>query len=261
MVKNGFVFRMYLRFSRQDRKIQAGSYRLGLNRTARDLAADLQKGRLDKWVTIAEGLRKEQTARKFADEFGIDEQEFLAESREGYLFPDTYLVPVDADYKRVLGILQNNFDTKVTPEILAAAAGLGLNTDELINLAAIIERETRNGEERPIISGIMHNRLKAGMSLGVDATIQYALGYSEEEESWWRKTLTFEDLQINSPYNTRKNRGLPPGPICSPGLSAIKAAAKPTQTDYYYYLHDPQGTIHYAKTLAEHEENKAKYLN
>ena len=98
------------------------------------------------------------------------------------------------------------------------------------------------------------------MPIGADATIQYALGYSNEEKSWWRKNLTEEDLKINSPYNTRIKTGLPPGPICNPGLASIKAVVNPSNSSYYFYLHDNDGKVHYAKTFEEHQQNIREYL-
>lgn len=262
VVKNAFVFRIYLRYSGYDKKVQAGSFRLPKNMKAQDLAAALTKGRLDIWLTLVEGLRKEQVAEKIVEAgFEINEKEFLRLAKEGYLFPDTYLIPVSADEEKILQILTANFNKKITQRDFDKAAKNGLTKTEVIILASLIERETRNDSERPVIAGILLNRLVDGTTLGVDATIQYALGYSKEEENWWRKNLTFRDLQIDSPFNTRRRAGLPPRPICSPGFASLQAAVSPKQTSYYYYLHDSDGNIHYARTNEEHEQNKAKYLD
>ena len=114
--------------------------------------------------------------------------------------------------------------------------------------------------DRPVVAGILLNRLNAGIALQIDATVQYALGYQLEEKDWWKKALTNEDLQVNSPFNTYRHPGLPPKPISNPGLSAIKAAFNPTDTNYLYYVSDKKGHLHYAKTLEEHNANITKYL-
>ncbi len=131
----------------------------------------------------------------------------------------------------------------------------------MLTLASIVEREARSSEERPVIAGILIKRWQEEMHLAADATIQYALGYSSEEKTWWRKNLTEKDLEVESSFNTRIKVGLPPGPICSPGLASIKAVLKPTKSDYYFYLHDGDGKAHYGKTFQEHQENIAKYLS
>jgi UPF0755 protein len=134
--------------------------------------------------------------------------------------------------------------------------GSNLSFADSVILASILERETKTDAERPVVAGILINRLNLGMPLQVDATVQYAVGTSKD---WW-PILTLEDLKVNSLYNTYKYAGLPPGPIANPGLSSLKAAFNPAQTDYLYYIHDPTGQIHYAKTLAEQNANIAKYL-
>jgi UPF0755 protein len=131
-----------------------------------------------------------------------------------------------------------------------------LTFSEAIVMASILERETKTDAERPIVAGILLNRIEDGMPLQVDASVQYAVGTSK---NWW-PILTLEDLKINSSYNTYKFRGLPPGPIASPGLSSIEAVMNPEKSDFWYYIHDSDGKIHYAKTLAEHNANIAKYL-
>jgi UPF0755 protein len=263
IIKNTLAFRIYLRFSGLDRQIQAGSFHLSGDKSASDVASQLTTGRLDKWVTFVEGLRKEEVAAILAKNFNIDKEKFLAAVPEGYLFPDKYLIPVKADGEQILSIFKTNFEKRFTKEMEEKAIAQGLTTKEVITVAAIVERESRGkGEiERAIIAGILLKRWREDWKLAADATVQYALGYSEEEKVWWRKTITEEDLNINSPYNTRLYIGLPPGPICSPGFSSIEAVINPTDTGYYYYLHDKDGKVHYARTLQEHEKNIQKYLS
>jgi len=133
-----------------------------------------------------------------------------------------------------------------------------------VPIASLVERETRSEAERPVVAGILLKRLKAGWPLQVDAAVQYAVAgvncsRFDPACQWW-PSLTKEDLMINSPFNTYKFKGLPPAPIANPGLSSLEAAFSPEESDYWFYLHDGQGQIHYAKTLAEHQENIQKYL-
>lgn len=260
LIKDPFIFRVYLKITGLDEKIQAGSYKLSPHVQPEKTASTLTKGRLDKWVTFVEGLRKEEVAQILNKEFGIDKQEFISKSSEGELFPDTYLIPVDAKINDVLNILEKNFNKKFSSTLRKQATEKGLTKEQALTLASIVEREAKTPEERPIIAGILIKRWKEGMRLAADATVQYALGYSEKENRWWRKTLTNEDLDIDSPYNTRKNAGLPPGPICNPGLASIEAVINPKETPYYFYIHDKKGGVHYATTFEEHQENINKYL-
>ena len=133
----------------------------------------------------------------------------------------------------------------------------GLNLNEAVTLASIIERETLTSEERPIVAGIYFNRLNNDWPLQADATVQYAIGTNR---NWWPKNLTRADIEINSPYNTYKSQGLPIAPIASPGIVSLSAVVYPEDTDYMYYIHDSEGKIHYAETLSEHNANVAKYL-
>ena len=260
LIRNAFVFRVYLKLTGLDKQIQAGSFRLSPEQSVKEISLSLTKGRLDKWVTIIEGLRKEEIATTLKKDFDIDKEKFLRAAREGELFPDTYLIPVGADEEKILAVLDTNFEKKFSDDLRAKATKNGLTQKEVLTLASIVEREARSKEERPVIAGILIKRWREGMSIAADATVQYALGYSNEEKNWWRKNLTEEDLKINSPYNTRIKTGLPPGPICNPGLASIKAVVSPGESPYYFYLHDEDGKVHYARTFAEHQQNIRKYL-
>ncbi len=153
--------------------------------------------------------------------------------------------------------MKNNFDAKY-----ATLENTSNRTPhEIVTIASLIEREARHAEDRPLVASVIVNRLEIGMALNIDATVQYILGYQQNEKSWWKRNLTFADLEINSPYNTYTNPGLPPGPIANPGIAAIEAAVNPAETDYLYYLSDENGVNHYAETLEEHNQNKAKYID
>ena len=260
LIKNAFLFRVYLKLSGLDKEIQVGSFKLSPDKSAEEIAKLLTTGRIDKWVTIVEGLRREEAAQILADEFGISKSEFLKGAVEGKLFPDTYLIPVETNVQKILSIFKSNFDSKFDQKMRDNANNNGLSEKEVLVLASIVERESRNAEERPIIAGILIKRWKEGISLGADATVQYALGYSSEEKTWWRKTLTDQDLKVQSPYNTRTNLDLPPGPICSPGLNSIQAVINPKESTYYFYLHGADGEIHYSETFEKHQQNIVEFL-
>jgi len=173
---------------------------------------------------------------------------------EGYLYPETYFVN-EAEFvpKFFLERLLGTFRARVIQEHKDEIAASGHPLSEIITMASLVEAETRTDTERPIVAGILWKRLKQGMPLGVDATVRYIVSKSTEP-------LTQSDLETNSPYNTRKFKGLPPGPIASPGMSSILAALKPQESPYWYYLHDSKGAIHYATTNDEHNENRRRYL-
>jgi len=244
------------------RKIQAGDFRLNPKMSADEIAQELTHGSLDRWITIIEGLRREQIADKLADS-GLEkfnQEEFLEETKnlEGKLFPDTYLFPKEAEAKKIVEILANNFQKK-SPQ----------PSKETLILASIVEREARHSEDRPIVAGILLKRLEQGWPLQADATVQYAVATQQYSNlamkqssnfDWWPKSLIKEDLKIKSLYNTYLYQGLPPGPICNPGLASIEAVLNSQETDYWFYLSDNEGKMHYAKTAEEHQENIEKYL-
>jgi len=243
-----------------ERQLQAGDYRLSRTMDARAVALELTRGIVDVWVTTLEGWRVEEVATKIAKELDIPEGEFLKHAEEGYVFPDTYLIPQDASPAAVVRMMRDNFDRRVTEDLRQAAEKTDVPFKDVMTLASIVEREGISADDRPVIAGILLKRLRAGWPLQADATVQYALGYDPGEKTWWRKSLTAEDKNIDSPYNTYRNTGLPPSPISNPGLASIRAVIYPVETGYWYYLHDPQGGVHYAETIEEHNANIATYL-
>jgi len=260
LIRNRLIFFLIVKKLGIERKIQAGDFRLSPAMDAYQIAKNLTHGTLDIWVTLIEGTRKEEIAQIISQNLGIPETEFLKYAKEGYLFPDTYLLPKDATPESIVKILENNFNKKFSTELQQKAKAKGLSPTETIILASIVEREAKLSEDRQLVASVILNRFKTEMKLDIDATIQYTLGYQPEEKTWWKKVLTTDDLAIDSPYNTYKNKGLPPTPICNPGLAAIQAIANAPETDYFYYLSDKKGKIHYAVTLEEHNENVRKYL-
>lgn len=248
LIRNSLAFKVYVQVTGAANKIQAGEYRLSSDMSLIEIVGQLRRGPVEIWVTIPEGYRHEEIADKFTSTLGKDEnfkKEFLIASveQEGYLFPDTYLFPKTASASAIVNKLTRTFDIKTSE--------MNLTRDQVI-LASLIEREAKSNEERPVIAGILLNRLNIGMALQVDATIQYAKG------SW--EPITVSDKNFNSPYNTYRFPGLPPGPISNPGLVSLEAAANPAKTDYLYYLHDSKGKVYYAKSLEGHNENIRNYL-
>lgn len=260
LIRNKIVFYLVVKQLSIDSQIQAGDFRLSPSMNAYEIARALTRGTLDVWITIVEGLRKEEIAQILGRELNIPELEFLKYAKEGYLFPDTYLIPKEASTGAVISILTRNFNKKYDEKLKALARKKELTDEEIIILASLVEREAKFDHDRLLVSSVILNRLKNGMKLDIDATVQYALGYQPEVKSWWKENLTKEDLEIDSPYNTYRNPGLPPTPICNPGLAAIKAVIEAPETNYLYYLSDKKGKIHLAKTLEEHNENIKKYL-
>ncbi len=257
LIKNALAFKLYLQFTGQSGKIQTGEFRLTPSYSLFQTADALFKGPIELWVTIPEGLRREEVAQKVAATLGRDSSfvaDFLqaSEGKEGYLFPDTYLFPRDVAASTVVKRMLDTFASR-TGDLENSS---GLSFGQAITLASLLERETKTDKERPVVAGILIKRLNSGWPLQTDAAVQYAVGTSKD---WW-PILTLDDLSIKSPYNTYKNRGLPPSPIASPGLSSIKGVYNPTQSDYWYYIHDAKGQIHYARTLEEHNTNISKYL-
>lgn len=259
LIKDPIAFFLLVKKLGLDKKIEAGDFRLSPSMTTQEIAENLTHGRLDIWVTILEGLRTEEIAgilEANIPSYKPSWKERLTE-KEGYLFPDTYLIPKDADIELVLSIMLNNFDRKYAS--ITTAGNNRLSKNGIVIVASMIEREARLPQDRPLVASVIHNRLNIGMKLDIDATVQYALGFQVDQKSWWKRNLTLEDLKINSNYNTYLISGLPPGPIANPGVEALKAALAPADTEYLYYVSDENGRNYYAKTLAEHQENIRKY--
>lgn len=268
LIRNTLAFRLLVAQMGIGKNIQAGDFRLAQNMSSREIASLLTHGAIDIWITFPEGLRKEEIAQIIEaklntsgnESYLFDKKEFIELAEEGYMFPDTYLVPKDSNAKDLANRLRQTFDQKVNQKILENGQSYNLSGDEVVTLASLIEREAKTSEERPVIAGILINRLNTGIPLQVDATVQYAKGYDPGKNAWWPQVTQDDYRQVKSPFNTYLHVGLPPGPIASPGIESIRAAAEPTETDYLYYLHDIDGKIHYAKTAEEHNQNVNEYL-
>jgi peptidoglycan lytic transglycosylase G len=257
------VFDLYARYKHLDRNVQAGAYELSRNLNMIQILTALQTALPEEvFVTVPEGFTIKKTAAmldqggviKGSDYMALAVQgqfnyDFLKDlppgaSLEGFLFPDTYLVPRNATAKDLITQQLETFKKFWDDTRKSEAAKRNLNTLQVVTIASMIEREARFQDDRPLVASVIYNRLAAGWALQIDATVLYAKGV-------WQSSVTTDDRKIDSPYNTYLHTGLPPGPIANPGINAIDAALQPAQTGYFFYLSDPQGHNHYAKTNDE----------
>jgi UPF0755 protein len=231
-------------------------------------------------VTIPEGWRIEQMAALFEQRGLMSAADFLAAASatdyeqpwaqnrppgstlEGYLFPDTYFFAKTLTAHDVVARLLKTFDERFSAELRTAAQAQKLDLHQAVTLASIVEREAQVAEERPLIAAVFINRLREGMPLQADPTVQYAIAAdpaSVAQHGWWKRDLTVDDLKAKSPYSTYTNPGLPPGPIASPGLAALRAVAQPAPVKYLYFVAKGDGSHAFAETLAEHNRNVQRY--
>lgn len=255
LINDPIVFFLYIKKNGADKDIQAGSFKLSPSMNLEKVLSVLSHGTLDIWVTVPEGMRAEEIADILQKEIPSYDESWREQLvvQEGYLFPDTYLISREADVETVLSTFRNNFDKKVADVGISDQQSL----KKLVIIASMIEREAITDEEKPMIASVIANRLTRGMALDIDATLQYAKG--KVGSKWWT-VPTGADRQIDSLYNTYEYPGLPPGPISNPGIEAIKAAATPATSTYYFYIHDNDGKVHFSKTIEEHQKNINKYL-
>lgn len=262
IVRSPVGLRLLAKISPTEVIIQPGTYKLSTHMGPKEILSALQSETQDVWVTIKEGLRVEEMAdvlsQALVTSFSHDDFLALATPVEGKLFPDTYLFSKEMTAEAVFSRLASTFEERYKQAVSAVGAGIWSKEDTII-VASLVEREGRGEKDSHMVAGIIKNRLDAGMPLQIDATLQYAAGYDQEKETWWGVPKS-ADKEINSPYNTYKNPGLPPTAICNPGLLSLKAALAPTPSEYLFYLHDAQGRGHYARTYEEHQKNIELYL-
>lgn len=261
LIKNEHVFLIYALITRQNKKLQSGTFRLSPSLSTPEIIKKLSSGGVsDYWLRIIDGSRIEEIANLFPSGLTFNSQDFLTKykTKEGYMFPDSYLIPSYFNLDQTVEVIMVNFDKKFTQAKEGSTSAL-IDEDNLI-LASLLEREGKSLESKQMIAGIINNRLNLGMPLQIDATVQYAKdSLSKNNINYW-ETVIKQDLQINSPFNTYKNQGLPPRPICSPGYNSLFAAFHPTTSDYLFYITGNDGKMYYAKTLEEHNSNITKYL-
>jgi UPF0755 protein len=281
------LFVNYARFYGLDARLVSGEFFISPRLTIPDIAHGLAEGRLRQApVRFLEGWRLEEMAATLArstparinaaefeaivtrqQRFDLSPYPFLATlpsdaTLEGFLFPDTYVLPPDADAAYLVGIMLRNFDEQVTPAMRQAYGAQGLSLREAVIIASIVEREAVVAEERPLIASVFLNRIVIGMYLQADPTVQYAVGYQPATNSWWKSPLSLDDLRLDSPYNTYLYDGLPPGPIANPGLAALEAVAFPAESPFLFFVADcgaeGNGRHHFSITYDEHLANVAR---
>jgi len=263
-----WFFQLLGRVQQLDRKIIPGEYELHAGMRPTELLAKLVEGDVYQHsVTIPEGYNVVQIAdileqkgladkdailRLNRDSAFIASVDIKAPSLEGYLFPDTYRFPRYTPPEFIVRTFVSRFHEMVTPELLAQAKSMGMTLQEVLTLASVVEKETGLASERPLVSGVFHNRLRQNIPLQSDPTVIYALEYFDGN-------IRKADLSVNSPYNTYRVRGLPPGPIANPGLAAIQAALYPTPSDFVYFVSRNDGSHKFSATLAEHNKAVDRY--
>ncbi len=264
---NSWAFNLAL--SRSGKEIKPGGYRISKSMNAWELVKTLTSSPSLKWVVIPEGLRKEEIGERLAKTLGWDEKQlhdwtytYTAmnyDHLEGVYFPDTYLIPIDEDGLDVANRFRRRFDEQFA-SYMTKFLKQDVKWTTALKIASIVQREAGGKDDMPLIAGIIWNRLLKGMKLEVDATVQYARDDRDGLTTGFWKPITVADKQIDSKYNTYKYVGLPPFPICNPGLDAIDAILNSAETDCLYYLHDSNRQIHCAKTYEEHQQNIKNYL-
>ena len=283
LIEEGKWLLIFSKLLGKDRHIQAGRYDFDKGITSYSLFNKLVKGKVTSIeVVIPEGLTIGEIARILKKEIAVDSAKFVkiatdsqfirnldipASNLEGYLFPNTYKLHWGMDPAKLVQVMVNEFKKIFTPALLKRAKEINFSTHEVVTLGSMIEAEARDGEEREMISAVYHNRLKLGMLLQCDPTVIYALcgeqlgtrhNLNRPDGRASARPLLLKDLEIDSPYNTYKYPGLPPGPICNPGKASLLAALYPADVDYLYFVAKGDGTHIFSSTLDEHNRAKNK---
>jgi UPF0755 protein len=263
LIRHRYAFMLLARIMGESNSLKAGEYELQPRMQVLEIIDKLSRGDATAvWFTVPEGYTAPQVAQTLSELGMIDRRHFIRlsesdgsrfdvgvsvprRSLEGYLFPDSYKFKKGVSEATIISGMLKNFHTQVVDGLRGEIRGNDLPLDKLVILASLIEREARVPEDRPLISAVIRNRLKRKMLLQIDATVLYALGHHKDR-------VLFADLKVDSPYNTYKYPGLPPGPICNPGIESIKAALRPAKVDYLYYVARSNGSHIFSTTLAEH---------
>lgn len=267
VVRDDLTYRTALMVSGRARALKAGEYRFDRPMHALDVIDKIARGDVYKrLLTFREGLTIVEMSQVFEEKKFGSAEEFrkaalnasliadldpAAPDLEGYLFPETYSLPRDTPASVVVEQMVAGFKRALTDDMRAAAKQDGLSIRELVTLASLVEKETGAADERPLVAAVYRNRMKLRMGMQADPTVIYAL----QKAGKYNGNLSRESLQFDSPYNTYKYAGLPPGPIAAPGKASLAAAAKPAEVDYIYFVSKNDGTHVFASTLAEHNKN------
>lgn len=277
LVRHRLVMLVLARMSGADGRLRAGRYELSPAMTPEQILVELQKGGRPPAITftipegytvedvigllVRRGIAPENELRRafgnpalvarWLPPEGSPERAAVRFATEGYLFPDTYRIDPGTTAEKISAMLVRRFERAFPEEFRRRAEELGLSVHQVVTLASIVEREARVPQERPLIAGVYWNRLRRGMRLDADPTVRYALRK-------YREPLLYADLEVDSPFNTYRHTGLPPGPIASPGEASLRAALYPADTPYLYFVSRGDGTHVFAKTLQEHNRNVAR---
>ncbi len=267
LVRSSTTFKLYVTLHGLRPRLQSGAYDLHPNQSLRTIAKIITKGQTaSEKLTIPEGFTISAIRAKAAT-FGIKPEDFDAAlqqdltgtkaaerpagtSLEGYLFPDTYVITPATTANSLVRSMVDHFDNKVSDQLIAGFAAQGLSLQQGLTLASVVEREVSNPADQKLVTGVFLNRLKIGMKLQSDVTVDYGRALLGKPFN----------TALDSPYNTYVIPALPVGPICNPGLAAMNAVANPTASKYYYFLAGKDGTTHYAETVDQHNANVQKYL-
>ncbi len=266
------IFLAYCQKNAYDSRLKAGHYRFSRSQTLKEIVDDIVQGRIvNISFTIPEGYTLEQIGQLLVKKQLCSPEEWDEGIRrdydfaflrglplenkkrlEGFLYPETYFVPEDYNCRQLITLMLNSFEQLWQKKYAGQAQAKNWSAYQTITIASLIEREAQVPEERTVIAGVIMNRLKAGMLLQIDASVLYAL---QEHKN----VVTYADLEVDSPYNTYKYPGLPPGPIASPGEASISAALNPQEHSYYYYVSKGDGSHHFSKSFSEHLQAQKKY--
>lgn len=271
LIRADWAFVLGYRLFYSGQSLKAGEYMIQLPTSAKNILLILTEGKVKLYpVTIPEGLTRRETAQHLESSLSIDSSEFLevssdigliadlvpeADNLEGFLFPETYSFPKGPDVEKVVATMIAQFRKVFDETWSERAAEIGMTIREVVILASLIEKETSHPEERSLISGVFHNRLRIGMKLDCDPTIIYVL----KEEGRFRDRLRTNDLKLDTPYNTYLYGGLPPGPIANPGKGSLEAALYPAEVDYLYFVSKNDGSHHFSRSFREHQNAVNKY--
>ena len=271
VIRDDATFRAALWRSGRARSLQAGEFRFDRAMTPAEVVDKIARGDVyNRRITFPEGLSIREMARIYEQQgFGkaaafleaardpaaIRDIDPIATDLEGYLFPETYSVPRDTTAAKLVGLMAARFRQLFSADLQQAALALELTPREAVTLASLVEEETAEPTERPIVAAVYLNRLKIGMGMQADPTVIYAL----QRAGRYDGNLRRDDLSFDSPYNTYRYPGLPPGPIASPGLASLQAAVAPAKVDYLYFVSRNDGSHVFARTLVEHNENVRQY--
>jgi len=271
VVRDTTTFRAALWWTGRSRSLQAGEYRFDRPLAAVDVVDRLARGDVyTRRITFPEGLTIEEMARTYQSRAFGDATSFLDAARdaalvrdldplagdlEGYLFPDTYALARGTPARRLVALMVDRFRAAYTENLRRRARDVGLTTRQVVTLASLVEKETGKADERPLVAAVYRNRLKAGMGLQADPTVVYAL----QKAGRYNGNIRRQDLSLDSPYNTYRHAGLPPGPIAAPGEASLEAALLPASVSYLYFVSRNDGSHVFARTLAEHNRNVREY--